>query len=262
MPAVRPKFHLVPCSEFRSHLNRARTLRCACSRLKLRPRGRCMTRKYAPRTTLCCSTITYRSRTSPISEGTTPLVTLVKGRSRNAAPRVKSKTVLAPSKGLGDFAAENRSYRKQSRRFGCQWPAENHDLVGLTIGRSRVPGDRRRLRTGSTGGPRAVTRAGVGTCDQPPLPPRVMPPVSLPKTAAVWKNRLRSEPCLPPSSSAMAVTVAGSGDTHASHRIRFSRGWPNAPERGWRSEERTHGSAAKAENGNPQRCERQLEMSA
>ncbi len=53
---------------------------------------------------------------------------------------MKSKTVLAPSKGLEDFAAQNRSYRKQSRRFGCQWPAENHDLVGLTIGRSRVPG--------------------------------------------------------------------------------------------------------------------------
>jgi len=123
----------------------------------------------------------------------------------------RGTSVLAPSEGLADFAAENRSYRKQSRRFGCQWPAENHDLVGLTIGRSRVPGDRRRSRTRSTGGPRAVTRAGVGTCDQPPCRRASCRTFPFPKQAAVWKNSLRSEPCLPPSSSAMAITCCRFG---------------------------------------------------
>ncbi len=171
---------------------RARTLRCACNRLTTsvaRPSRSLHDEKVCAKNNFAVRLSHTDRGQARFLRGTTPLVTQVKGRSTNAAPRMKSKTVLAPSKGLGDFAAENRSYQKQSRRFGCQWPAENHDLVRLTIGRSRVPGDRRRSRTGSTGGPRAVTRAGEGTAISHHCRRASCRPFPFPKQAAVWKNR-------------------------------------------------------------------------
>jgi hypothetical protein len=166
---------------------RARTLRCACNRLTTsvaRPSRPLHDEKVRAENNFAVRLSHTDRGQARFLRGTTPLVTQVKGRSTNAAPRMKSKTVLAPSKGLGDFAAENRSYQKQSRRFGCQWPAENHDLVGLTIGRS--PGSSRLPEIAHRINRRSACRdsSRCGNCDQPPLPPRVVPPVSLPKTGS------------------------------------------------------------------------------